>query len=316
MLSIILFVILLCLSGVTLLSVVGRGSLSRVELVGLSFPVGMLLAVGLMMLQDLLRQRLSLVWVVVGLLLVLVAGLLLLYKSKRLTVSLPSRATLKGWLGRINIVWLIFFVLVVVIEVMNFRKCMFFPTFDRDSLAGFDSLGYLIAQEHTMYGLSVFSPEDNPLIHNAGSYITYAPLVQLSYSIVYMLGAETSKLITGLFFLFFLISFYGVLRDVVGSTGAIIATFFVLITPEMIAFSSLSATNVIHAIYASLGVIYALKSCSRDKLTADYGLLWVSGLLLLGSILTRYDGIVFPMAMGLYLLYPNSVLNVFCGRRV
>ena len=109
MLSIILFVILLCLSGVTLLSVVGRGSLSRVELVGLSFPVGMLLAVGLMMLQDLLRQRLSLVWVVVGLLLVLVAGLLLLYKSKRLTASLPSRATLKGWLGRINIVWLIFF---------------------------------------------------------------------------------------------------------------------------------------------------------------------------------------------------------------
>ena len=61
MLSIILFVILLCLSGVTLLSVVGRGSLSRVELVGLSFPVGMLLAVGLMMLQDLLRLRLSLV---------------------------------------------------------------------------------------------------------------------------------------------------------------------------------------------------------------------------------------------------------------
>ena len=304
MLSIILFVILLCLSGVTLLSVVGRGSLSRVELVGLSFPVGMLLAVGLMMLQDLLRLRLSLVWVVVGLLLVLVAGLLLLYKSKRLTASLPSWATLKGWLGRINIVWLIFFVLVVVIEVMNFRKCMFFPTFDRDSLAGFDSLGYLIAQEHTMYGLSVFSPEENPLIHNAGSYITYAPLVQLSYSIVYMLGAETSKLITGLFFLFFLISFYGVLRDVVGSTGAIIATFFVLITPEMIAFSSLSATNVIHAVYASLGVIYALKSCSRDKLTADYGLLWVSSLLLLGSILTRYDGIVFPMAMGLYLLYP------------
>ena len=304
MLSIILFVILLCLSGVTLMSVVGRGSLSRVELVGLSFPVGMLLAVGLMMLQDLLRQRLSLVWVAVGLLLVLVAGLLLLYKSKRLTASLPSRATLKGWLGKINIVWLIFFVLVVVIEVMNFRKCMFFPTFDRDSLAGFDSLGYLIAQEHTMYGLSVFSPEENPLIHNAGSYITYAPLVQLSYSIVYMLGAETSKLIPGLFFIFFLISFYGVLRDVVGSTGAIIATFFVLITPEMIAFSSLSATNVIHEIYASLGVIYALKSCSRNKPTADYGLLWVSGLLLLGSILTRYDGIVFPMAMGLYLLYP------------
>lgn len=119
------------------MNVVGRGSLNRFELVGLSFPVGILLAVGLMMLQDLLRQRLSLVWVIVGLLLVLVADLLVLYKSKRLTVSLPSRAMLKGWLRRINIVWLIFFVLVVVIEVMNFRKCMFFPTFDRDSLAGF-----------------------------------------------------------------------------------------------------------------------------------------------------------------------------------
>lgn len=180
---------------------------------------------------------------------------------------------------------------------------MFFPTFDRDSLAGFDSLGYLIAQEHTMYGLSVFSPEDNPLIHNAGSYITYAPLVQLSYSIVYMLEAEHPADPRAILSLF-LISFLRCATRCRGKYGCHHRNLFRHITPEMIAFSSLSATNVIHAIYASLSMIYALKSCSRDKPIADYGLLWVSGLLLLGSILTRYDGIVFPMAMGLYLLYP------------
>lgn len=294
---------LMCLSGASLAYLVGRDTLNRVEIVGLSFPLGLLIAVSGLMLPDTLHLKLSPAWVISLLSLVLVVSLMLLCRRGAFTALLPQKGSTKRWFSQLNVVWLIFFALIMVIEVMNFRKCMFFPTFDRDSLAGFDTLGYLIAQERTVLGLSVFTPMDNPLIHDAGSYISYAPLVQLSYALVYMLGAETSKLIPALLFLFFLIAFYGSLRDRIGKTGAIIATAFVLITPEMVAFSSLSATNVIHAIYASLGVIYALKSIPERESPVRTELLWISALLLLASLLTRYDGIVFPIAMGLYLLY-------------
>ena len=139
---------------------------------------------------------------------------------------------------------------------MNFSKCIYFPTYDRDSLAGFDTIGYVIAQEHTLKGLSLFQADYMPQIHNAGSYIVYAPMVQLSYAFVYLLGAETSKLITALIYLSFLIAFYGCMKRVINKTGSAIAVFFMMITPEMFAFSSLSATNVIHAVSASLGIIY------------------------------------------------------------
>lgn len=97
-----------------------------------------------------------------------------------------------------NLIWLFFIALIVYLEYMNFSKCIYFPTYDRDSLAGFDTIGYVIAQEHTLKGLSLFQADYMPQIHNAGSYIVYAPMVQLSYAFVYLLGTETSKLIPGI----------------------------------------------------------------------------------------------------------------------
>lgn len=81
-----------------------------------------------------------------------------------------------------------------------------------------------------------FQHDYMPSIHNAGSYITYAPMTQLSYAFVYLLGAETSKLIPAFIFLFFLITFYGVMKRISGHTCAAVATFLTMITPEMIAF--------------------------------------------------------------------------------
>ena len=128
-----------------------------------------------------------------------------------------------------------------------------------------------------------------PHIHDAGSYMTYAPMVQLSYAFVYLLGAETSKLVPALMYLSLLIAFYGSMQRVTGPTGAAVATFFVLITPEMIAFSSLSATNVIHAATASSGIIYiALWLKCRERKD-----LYLGSLLLAVNIWTRSEGIVF-----------------------
>jgi hypothetical protein len=134
-------------------------------------------------------------------------------------------------------------------------------------------------------------------IHGPASYITYAPLVQLCYAYVYALGAETSKIIPGLMYLFFLPAFYGATSRAAGRTGAAVATFFVLLTPEMLGFSSLSMTNVIHAVFASLSVIYmSLWFKTREKKD-----LILCGALLGGNILCRTEGIVFIAAVLLLL---------------
>ena len=184
-------------------------------------------------------------------------------KKRNLPFSIES-LNRKSLLSSLNLVWMLFFIAIIVFEWMNFSKCLYYPTFDRDSVMGFDTLGYLIAQEHTIRNLSVFQEEINPGVHNPGSYISYAPLVQEAYALVYQWGAETSKSIPALMYISLLFTFYGFMKRCIGATGSIIATFFMMLTPEMIAFSSMSGTNVIHAIYASLGCMYGL-ACPRYR---------------------------------------------------
>ena len=116
---------------------------------------------------------------------------------------------------------------------------MFFPPSDRDSLAAFDTLGFVAAQDHTYMRMSLFDADYNPSIHRAGGSIAYAPFVQMSYAYVYILGAETSKSIPALMYLFFVIAFYGILRRNTGKTVAALSTLFMMMAPEMLAFSSL-----------------------------------------------------------------------------
>lgn len=262
-----------------------NGRFSIAENIGLSFLLGIFIQSVLMLFIDGVGCRLTVanIWWLSLLVILLLNYKFILRKEKfSLKLNLPD-------LSAFNLLWLLFIILIVHFEYMNFAKCMFFPTFDRDSLAGFDTIGWVISQEHTLRNLSLF--EDNYVdnIHSAGSYITYIPMVQFSYAYVYMLGAETSKIIPALIYLFFLLAFYGSVSRFCGHTGAAVATFFMMITPEMIAFSSLSGTNVINAAYASLGIIYtALWLQNRS----NYFL--ILGAMLVGAnIWVRMEGIVF-----------------------
>jgi hypothetical protein len=206
--------------------------------------------------------------------------------------------------GEINAVWLVFVILIVYIEFLNLQKCMFWPPFDRDSLAGFETIGYIISQEHTLKGLSIFQQDYMANIHGPGSYITYAPMVQLSYAFVYVLGAETSKIIPGLMYAFFIFSFYSVSKRTVKKTAAAVITFFVLLTPEMLGFSSLSMTNVIHAVFASLSIIY-LAVWLRERQKQD---LFLSAVLLAINGLCRMEGVVF-IGTASCILFVDTILT-------
>ena len=295
-------IILTCLSGLLLTGIIGT-RFSWTERIGLSFPLGMTLQTVVMALLDLMHipltsfSVLSAGAVTFALLMFFVAryrG----FESFRIT-----SAMLDDW-KQANLVWVLLIILIGYCEYMNFSKCMFFPPSDRDSLAAFDTLGFVAAQDHTYMRMSLFDADYNPSIHRAGGSIAYAPFVQMSYAFVYILGAETSKSIPALMYLFFVIAFYGILRRNTGKTVAALSTLFMIMAPEMLAFSSLSTTNVMQAIFAGLGIAYTaswLRSRNDDELYA--------GALLLGANMwCRNEGIVFIGAA-------CAILLIDCIRR-
>ena len=292
------------LAGFCLLGFICKQKISFAESIGLSFPLGLFQMVLIVSLSDIVGVGVHpAISIGGGIFLCLLWTWLAWRKKRNLPFSIES-LNRKSLLSSLNLVWMLFFIAIIVFEWMNFSKCLYYPTFDRDSVMGFDTLGYLIAQEHTIRDLSVFQEEINPGVHNPGSYISYAPLVQEAYALVYQWGAETSKSIPALMYISLLFTFYGFMKRCIGATGSIIATFFMMLTPEMIAFSSMSGTNVIHAIYASLGCMHGLAwlvpGIAGGKSSKVY--LWLSALLLAANIYTRYEGVIFPATLGIFML--------------
>lgn len=289
-------IILTCLNGILLTALVGS-RFSWTERIGLSFPLGMTLQTIVMALLDLLHIPLTASSVLLGGLLLFALLLFVVWRFRGIDSLRLTPAMLDDW-RQANLVWVLLLLLIGYCEYMNFSKCIFFPPSDRDSLAAFDTLGFVAAHDHTYMRMSLFDADYNPSIHRAGGSIAYAPFVQLSYAYVYLLGAETSKAIPALMYLFFVVAFYGILRRNTGKTLAALATLFMMMAPEMLAFSSLSATNVMQAIFASLGIAYTA-SWLRSRHDHE---LYAGALLLGANMWCRNEGIVFIGAACIVLL--------------
>ena len=211
---------------------------SLTERIGFGFPIGLGIITFLMMLNDWAGGSITASSSMTMTLVACAASIALavfLRKKELLTTLRPQLDF--SWF---NLLWLLLLIFLIWVEYHNFAKCMYFPTYDRDSMAGFDTIGFLAAQEHTYKGLSIFTGDYMPRMHNPGSCISYLPMLQFSYAYIYSLGAETSKAIPGFFFLAFIIAFYGMAKRTMSHTAAMFATFAMVCTPEMISFSSLS----------------------------------------------------------------------------
>lgn len=268
---------------------------TRLERVGLAFPVGLGLMTIVMALMDLAGIPIT-AGSLVAAGVVMAAGLAAALFPRREKVA---RAFMRPVdVNTFNLLWLLLLAFTAWIEYANFQKCMFFPTYDRDSLAAFDTLGFVAAREHTFGGMSIFAGDYMPGIHAPGSPIAYFPLVQLAYMYVYSLGAETSKIIPAMLYLSFLVAFYAALARATSRTAAMAATLFVVLTPEMTSFSSLSGTNVINAAYASLGIIYVLRWFGGGR-----HCLGIGATLLALNVWSRAEGVVFILVAGMLVLY-------------
>ena len=292
----VLGIVLICLTGI-LLTAFNGSRFSWTERIGFSFPLGMTLQTVVMALLDAVHIPLTAASVLIAGAVVFALLLFLVIRYRGIDSLRLTPAMLDDW-RQMNLVWVLLLIIIGYCEYMNFSKCVFFPPSDRDSLAAFDTLGFVAAHDHTYMRMSIFDADYNPSIHQAGGSIAYAPFVQMSYAYVYLLGAETSKAIPALMYLGFIIAFYGILRRNTGKTVAALTTLFMMMAPEMLAFSSLSGTNVMQAIFASLGIAYTaswLRSRNDHELYA--------GALLLGANMwCRNEGVIFIGAACIVLL--------------
>lgn len=271
------------------------------EVIGLIFPLGLFVQVMILTTLDYLALPINVTMVIISNV-IIIAGLLFYIRTKKIELSFDINLnSIKEYFTSKNFVWAVLILLVVYVEYLNFSKCIYYPTFDRDSLAAFDTMGYVFANENCISNASLFDVNYNLFVKEGGSYIAYPPFTQVAYAFVYLFGAATSKIIPALLFASFIFALYGALEKEIKPTGAILITLFVILTPEMIAFSSMSGTNVIHAIYASLGTIYALKWILNSENGRDEKF-WSSALLLSANFIVRTEGIIFIGATGLFML--------------
>jgi hypothetical protein len=273
-------------------------------MLGLVFPVGIGVQTFLMVCMDFVGIRLTATTVIiVSLLLMTTLGIYLFFRRNTLKVWILSKNMFSY--PKINWLWLASLVALAIVCVMNVTKTMYFPTFDTDSVRGFNLVGMAVAHEGNIKNLSLYTGENFQESKNV--VMAYAPLAQLGYAYIYMLGAEMSKIFNALIFISFVFLFYGVTSRFVTHTLTALTTFFVIITPEMLGFSSMSGVNFTHALYASLGLLFFVVWYYKK----NSSFLWLSAALLMLNNWTRNEGLVFIGAACCLLCWQSIVTKQY-----
>lgn len=294
-------ILLFFLLGFFPLGLVSRSRLGLIELIGLSFLVGMGQTGLLILLFDFLGGISWTPWLTVSQVVLLSAWIFLIWKKKKWSDVRRMRLTV-GEKPTYSVLFFIVLGLVLTFGYMNFYTSVTIPTFDRDGIVAFDVVGYVLSHEQTLQGLSLFQLEENPYINGAGSCKAYAPFFQFLFAYVYWAGAENSRWIPALVYASFLVALYGFSRRDLNPTAAIILVFAVMISPKMFEYSSYSLLNVMQTAFSSLGVLYSIKWFYSDA-SSRHPFVVISAFLLGISVFSRLEAISFPMVVGIFALY-------------
>lgn len=164
-------------------------------------------------------------------------------------------------------------------------KNLFWPPSEHDTISSFDKLGKIMAIEGKLR-ISLFDYN----LEGAGG--VYPPLFHGSFAYVYIFGAETSKIVTTLFFVSLLSSFYGALRHYTDSTVAALLTFVLMITPEMFSHAALSLGNMPTTAYVCAGALATITWLDKR----DDKFFWLGAMFIALVVWIRSDTIVFTAA--------------------
>lgn len=283
--------IMVCFVGYSVLKRFSKDC-SKIEIICLSFLVGIAVETMIMFLLDLLHLPFNAtILTLISILIIVVLN----YKSIpnfRKSFAEVKWKPHKPKLNNLNIGWWLIFLLICFLLIGSFAKSLYWPTTAYDSVAGYDLMGKAIAHEGKIH-VSLFD------INHQGNRAFYPPLIEGSFAFAYLFGSESSKMITSITYLSLVLIFYTILRKYVNSINAILFCLFLIITPEMFAHSSLSLSNMPAAVYAGIGLIYLF--ISFDKSNENY--FFIASILLGLTVWARNDGIAFAGAGFVVLLY-------------
>ncbi len=275
--------IILCyLLGLSLLWLISR-KFTVTEMVGYSFLLGIGAESVFLFLLDIVGVKYS-AGVLIGVNIVAIAALLAAnYKN---LLQLKSDFPAPDFsLSKVNYVALFLVALMVYLFYAITVKNLFWIPTEHDSISSFDKLGRIMALEGKLR-ISLFDYN----LEGAGGI--YPPLYHSSFAYVYIFGAESPKIVTTLFFLSLLTTFYSLVKNYVGSTAAALFTFILMVTPEMFSHAALSLGNLPTTAYA--GAAYLLLFTWIEK--RDEKSFWLSAALMGLVIWIRSDTIVFIAA--------------------
>ena len=166
---------------------------------------------------------------------------------------------------------------------------MFWPVFIPDSINGYDFIAKAIIREGT-FNNAVFDTE-YPLYSARSSY---PPLVPLSFSMAYMMGHESSKIIVAVFYVCTFVVSYSFFKRYSTHFAAALFSLLLVITPEFAAFSALSSPNPMCTFYTAAGILSLYVWYKEDN--KSYLLLGTICIIL--ALWTRTEALIFFLGGG------------------
>ncbi len=278
-----LLAFILCyLLGLSVLFAISR-KYSLAELIGFSFLIGMGLETVFLFLLDVVNVKYS-QGLILGLnILSIVAICGANYKN---LIQLKNEFRFPSFtLKDVNPAALLIFCCGAYLLYIVTVKNLFWPTGEHDSIGTFDKLGKVMAIEGRLK-VSLFQ------YHLEGAGGIYPPLFHASLAYAYIFGALTAKIITTLFFVSLISSFYGLLRNYVDATAGMLFTFLLMLTPELFSHAALSLDNMPTTAYVGPGALATFTWL--DKRDRKY--FWIGAILIGFAIWIRSDTIVFTAA--------------------
>lgn len=188
-------------------------------------------------------------------------------------------------LQQINLAALFVFCFIAYLFYAITVKNLFWPPTEHDTIGSFDKLGRLMALEGKLK-ISLFQYN----LEGAGG--VYPPLFHGSFAYVYIFGAETPKIITTLFFLSLLTTFYSLVRNYADATVSMLSTFILMITPELFSHAALSLGNLPTTAYVGAGALATITWIDKR----DEKFFWLGAVLMSFVIWIRSDTVVFTAA--------------------
>jgi hypothetical protein len=275
-------ILMLYLSGAALLVRLHNG-LSWKEMVSFSFVIGLGVNTFFMFLCDVIGfgfNQYVLFFATFALIVFSYDLLFDYYRSHKQYIRLPTLS-----LSEMNYPAIVLFFVIFVLFYIITTKNLYWPTSEHDAIGSFDKLGMVMALEGKLK-ISLFE------WGLQGSGGIYPPFFHGGIAYMYLFGAESPKIITTLFFISMLLSFYAIAKMYVSSIVALFFTLLLEITPELYSHAALLLGNL--PTTATVGLAALTLFVALDKNDMRY--LWLSAIFTALALWCRNDTIGFAIA--------------------